>query len=136
MGKNPEDENFDDYFESEEINLPQKIEKAYSKHDEIKRKQEKLDSNKFKKLFLQVRLALELLKDYKKGIYRELPWRSIGLISLALLYFLNPFDVIPDLAPLIGFADDAAIFLSLFKSIQFDLQSYCRWKGYDTDLYF
>lgn len=136
MGINPEDDNFENYLQNEETDLPQQIEQAYSKQDEIKNKQEKLEKNKFKKFYLQIKLALELLKDYKKGLYSQIPWRSIGFVSLALLYFLNPFDVIPDLAPLIGFADDAAIFLSLFKSIQFDLQEYCRWKGYDTDLYF
>ncbi len=88
------------------------------------------------KLFNQIKLALEMVKDFKSRTYTGVPWRTMALIIVALLYFLNPLDLIPDLLPVIGLTDDAIAFASIFKSLQTDLRNYCLWKGYNTELYF
>ncbi|MBK7444751.1 MAG: DUF1232 domain-containing protein [Ignavibacteria bacterium] len=58
------------------------------------------------------------------------------MIAATILYFLNPFDVVPDLLPVFGYTDDALLFASVFKSIQTDLEKYCEWKGLSPDKYF
>ncbi len=37
------------------------------------------------------------------------PWGAIASIVLALLYDASPIDVIPDVIPLLGWLDDAAV---------------------------
>ncbi len=43
--------------------------------------------------------------------HRKTPFSAKATIAGGLLYGLLPFDVIPDLLPLLGLADDAAVLL-------------------------
>jgi len=101
-----------------------------------KQKAKNINPNIFSKLFNQLTLAYEMIKDFKAKRYTDLPWRTITLITVAILYFINPLDVIPDILPVIGFGDDAIAFASIFRSVQGDLMKYCEWKGYSPEKYF
>lgn len=102
----------------------------------VKKRADKLNKNVFSKLLNQLSLSYEMIKDYKSKRYTDIPWRTIALIIGAVLYFINPFDVIPDILPVIGFTDDAVAFAAIFRSAQGDLLRYCEWKGYDPEKYF
>jgi uncharacterized membrane protein YkvA (DUF1232 family) len=115
---------------------PEKLEEVILKEESITRKSKKLNLDRFQKLFNQIKLALEMVRDFKTKMYTEIPWRTMGLITVALLYFLNPLDIVPDLLPVLGLTDDAIAFAAVFKSVQTDLNKYCLWKGYDPDKYF
>src|SRR5690606_5785677 len=54
-------------------------------------------------------IMIGMLKDIKNGIYPEVPWFTIATVVLALLYLLNPFDIIPDFVPGIGYVDDLSV---------------------------
>ena|SRR5690554_6836891 len=54
-------------------------------------------------------IMIGMLKDIKNGIYKEVPWFTIATVVLALLYLLNPFDIIPDFVPGIGYIDDLSV---------------------------
>lgn len=112
------------------------INKIVSGKEKIRSKSSKLDLGRFRKLINQIRLAISLIKDFREKKYSVIPWRSIAMIAAAILYFVNPFDVIPDLLPVLGFTDDALLFASVFKSIQSDLEKYCKWKGLSPEKYF
>jgi uncharacterized membrane protein YkvA (DUF1232 family) len=114
----------------------EKIKDAQDKEKSILEKAKKLDKAKFRKLFNQIMLFIELLRDYKSKKYVKIPWTSLAVAAFALLYFLNPFDIIPDYIPGIGYLDDAVVVAGLLKSIQVDLLKYCKFKGYDEDKYF
>ena len=113
-----------------------KLDLIVNEEEEIKKKSSRLDSNKFMKLIKQLKLAVSLIKDFKSKVYTDIPWRSIAFLGAAVIYFINPFDLVPDMLPIFGFADDAVLFASIFKSIQFDLEKYAQWKGLDTQEYF
>jgi uncharacterized membrane protein YkvA (DUF1232 family) len=91
---------------------------------------------KLGKLLNQVKLLFELVRSYVNGSYRAVPWASIAMAVAALLYFLAPFDFIPDLIPGIGFIDDAFVVKFALTAIQSDLRAYCEAKGYDLAKYF
>jgi uncharacterized membrane protein YkvA (DUF1232 family) len=71
-----------------------------------------------------VRMAREVVA----GRYRALPKRSLIAIVAALIYFLDPLDVIPDFLPLFGFADDAAVLLWVASRMRKDLDAFVRWE--------
>ena len=121
--------------ESKEV-TPEKIDEVIVHEKEIEQKTKKLNRNHFEKLYMQVRLALQMIKDYKAKRYTEIPWRSIGLISIGILYFLNPLDLMPDFIPILGLTDDAVALAAIFKSLQSDLKLYCEWRGLDVEEYF
>jgi len=107
-----------------------------SEENRILKKSSRLDLSRYSKFIMQTKLVLSLLKDFKNKAYTSIPWKSIALISAAILYFINPFDMIPDILPVFGIADDAVLFATVFKSIQVDLEKYGKWKGINTDKYF
>ncbi len=62
-------------------------------------------------------LFSELIKGYVQGTYTKLPLVTLVKITAALLYFVMPFDFIPDFLPLVGVADDLAIVVWVGKAI-------------------
>jgi len=68
-----------------------------------------------------------MVKDYASGKYREVPEKTILAATVALLYILNPLDLIPDLVPGFGLIDDAAVLTMVVKAIQVDVQNYRSW---------
>lgn len=74
------------------------------------------------------KIMLAMIKDIKNGHYPEVPWFTIASATLALLYFLNPLDIIPDFIPGIGYIDDIAIMSIALGWIETDLHEYLDWK--------
>ncbi len=69
-------------------------------------------------------LFSELIKGYVQGTYTKLPLVTLVKITAALLYFVMPFDFIPDFLPLVGFADDLAIVVWVGKAIKDELYEF------------
>jgi len=61
---------------------------------------------------------------------------SLDALSAALAYFVSPVDVVPDVIPLSGFIDDAAVLGLVFGAVEVDLRRYCTWCGLDAKRYF
>ncbi len=75
------------------------------------------------------KVMLELVKDYAAGRYREVPYWAISAIALALLYVLNPADVIPDMILGVGYLDDATVVAFCLKLIEKELTRYKEWQA-------
>ncbi|MGB9824076.1 MAG: YkvA family protein [Candidatus Hydrothermia bacterium] len=88
----------------------------------------KIEKSTFKTLKEDVETLFELLKDYYKGEYTAIPWRSVALAVFAFLYLINPIDLIPDLSGPLGFIDDLAIIGSVLASLADDVRRYKKWK--------
>ncbi len=76
----------------------------------------------------QVFILVRLVRAYASGEYRKLPWKSLVSIVGVLIYFVSPIDLIPDILPVIGMADDLALILWLFKSVTNDLADFAEWE--------
>jgi len=68
------------------------------------------------------------VRDYWEGNYQKIPYLSIGAIVFALLYTLNPFDLIPDVIPFIGQVDDATVVAVCLMMVEQDLHQYRQWQ--------
>lgn len=68
-----------------------------------------------------------LLRDYIRADYRDIPWGSIVLVIGAIIYFVSPIDLIPDILPG-GFIDDAAVIAFVVAQIKVDLDNFLAWE--------
>ena len=67
---------------------------------------------KFKRIAARLPFAEDLLAAYYCAFDRDTP-RHVQLSLLgALAYFILPFDFMPDLLPVLGFTDDAAVLVT------------------------
>lgn len=74
------------------------------------------------------KIMFGMLKDYKKGNFKQVPWFSIAAVVFAMLYIFNPLDIVPDFIPGLGYVDDFAIFTIVLRFIETDLHAYLDWK--------
>lgn len=88
----------------------------------------KLNNSGLKKYSELGKLMFGMIKDYKKGVYQQVPWFTIAAIGLTLLYVLNPMDMLPDFLPGVGYVDDFALFTIAIRFIESDLHAYLDWK--------
>jgi uncharacterized membrane protein YkvA (DUF1232 family) len=101
------------------------------KEDKLK---EKLEDNSYLEPFSDdLMLFMGLIKDYYKGDYRKIPFRTISAGVIGAIYTLNPIDLIPDSIPFIGYIDDALVLKFCLKQAQKDLQKYKVWKQEQAD---
>ena len=85
------------------------------------------------RLLRQAELALRLLQDHAAGQCPQIPYYTVCLLAVAVLYFVDPLDVIPDWLPVVGATDDALVFELAFALARPGIERYCTWKGISTD---
>ena len=71
---------------------------------------------------------MRLCKAYAVGDYRAVSLRTMLLVVAAVLYFVNPLDLMPDVIPLTGFADDFAILLWVYGNIRQEIEKFLEWE--------
>jgi uncharacterized membrane protein YkvA (DUF1232 family) len=69
-----------------------------------------------------------LIRDWRTGKYRQALYGTIAAVGFGLLYVINPFDIVPDVLPIIGAVDDAAVIGALLLLVEQDLKKYRTWK--------
>ena len=82
------------------------------------------DEGSMKGLVTRVKLFLRMIRAYVEGEYREVPVKTILIILASILYFLNPFDLIPDFLPGVGYIDDITILLWVFNSVEKEISKF------------
>jgi uncharacterized membrane protein YkvA (DUF1232 family) len=72
---------------------------------------------KFRRFAARLPFAEDLVAAYVCAFDRDTPRHvQVALIG-ALAYFVLPFDFIPDMLPLVGFTDDAAVLATAIKVV-------------------
>lgn len=77
------------------------------------------------KLWEDVKTMVQLLQDYISGTYREVPWNIIAAVAAAIIYFASPIDIIPNVIPVAGYLDDAAVIAICLEFVRSYLEK-CR----------
>jgi len=96
-------------------------------HDAV-RKSER-NRNKLLSMWRDLSALLRLLRAWKNKTYTKLPKKTIIMAIAALIYFVDPFDLIPDVIPMIGYIDDAAVMGLVVAAIRDDLEKFQEWEG-------
>ena len=76
----------------------------------------------------KIKVLVEMVSAYMNGKYKKIPKKTLILLVAALIYLVNPFDLIPDFIPGIGYVDDAGVIIFVFQSIYEDIQKFEKWK--------
>jgi uncharacterized membrane protein YkvA (DUF1232 family) len=105
------------------------VEKVVKNEEVIKNRVKELEGKLQKGIKEDLSLLISLIKDYWNDEYKVVPWRTIALIVFALLYLINPLDLIPDLSLPFGLFDDLAVIGFVLASVKDDLEDYKRWKN-------
>jgi uncharacterized membrane protein YkvA (DUF1232 family) len=69
-----------------------------------------------------------LIRAYALGRYRDVPWKTFVIILAAVIYFLNPIDLLPDLIPLTGLTDDFGVLLWVYGSVITEIDKFLTWE--------
>jgi uncharacterized membrane protein YkvA (DUF1232 family) len=57
-----------------------------------------------------------------------MPAERLLIVIAAIIYFVSPFDVIPDWIPVLGHIDDAFVVALALKSVRTDLDTFMAWE--------
>lgn len=72
---------------------------------------------KFRGVFANLPFAEDLLAAYYCAFDRDTPLHVKAALLGALAYFVLPFDFVPDMLPVLGFADDAAVLATAIRMV-------------------
>ena len=74
------------------------------------------------------RMCVSTVRVVTFGEYRQIPWRSFLLAVGALVYFLTPADLIPDVLVGTGLLDDAAVVAYVLRMLHDELGEFYAWE--------
>jgi uncharacterized membrane protein YkvA (DUF1232 family) len=72
---------------------------------------------KLKKVAAKLPFAEDLLAAYYCAFDKQTPRHVQAALLGAIAYFILPFDFIPDMMPVLGFTDDAAILATAIRLV-------------------
>lgn len=96
----------------------------------LKKLTEKISSTNFKEVNAKDKFLVlgRMVKAYTMGHYREIPWKTLLLITAGIIYFVNPIDLIPDWIPIAGLTDDFGILIWIYTSLKKDIDMFIAWE--------
>jgi uncharacterized membrane protein YkvA (DUF1232 family) len=77
-------------------------------------------------VFQRARALPRLIRAARRGDYPGLPTSRMAMWGLALVYLVSPIDILPELLPVIGVADDAGVAVWLLTSVSTAAGLYLR----------
>jgi uncharacterized membrane protein YkvA (DUF1232 family) len=77
--------------------------------EEAAQKVASIPKEPFKDSWAYLQAMLRLIRAYFRGEYRNVSQDALVYIVAAVSYLVDPFDLIPDEIPFLGFLDDATV---------------------------
>jgi uncharacterized membrane protein YkvA (DUF1232 family) len=71
---------------------------------------------------------IRLIRAYYLREYREISMQNLHIVVASIIYFVSPFDVIPDSVPILGNIDDAMVVRLAMESVRADLDTFMAWE--------
>lgn len=79
-------------------------------------------------LVVPIQDSFRLIRAYADGSYRQISLENFGLIVAAIIYFVMPFDALPDFIAGFGLTDDAAVLAWTFNKVTEELARFRQWE--------
>jgi uncharacterized membrane protein YkvA (DUF1232 family) len=96
--------------------------------NEAARKAATVPREPFKENWPYLQTMLRLIRARHRGEYDQIPDDVLLWIVAALNYLIDPFDLIPDKTPFLGFVDDAAVVEFVVGRTQQTLDEFMTWE--------
>ena len=80
------------------------------------------------KLTQGIKLMMRMIRSQLNGSYDAFSAKSMFLMVFAIVYFVIPTDMIPDIIPMLGFTDDLTVLYFVMDSISDDIQDFKIWE--------
>jgi uncharacterized membrane protein YkvA (DUF1232 family) len=124
-----------DFFETAKILYLEKAKGILAQEGQLKKLMERVAKRiqdlknhpKINSAIEPLMIFKRMIKAHKNGEHK-IPLKTQGLLVLGLLYFVMPFDLIPDFIPLLGYADDLSVILAIFKAVQDEVKEFLEWE--------
>ena len=71
---------------------------------------------------------LRLIRAYSRSEYRDIADNTFIVIIAAIIYVVNPLDVIPDALPALGYLDDATVLALAVRRSRGALDDFMSWE--------
>ena len=124
-----------DKREQEGFNDARRSAKEYAKDKEktahlLREAFEKAKKNRgaLSKIWDDLMALFRLLKAWRTGEYTEVPWQTILFAIAAVIYFVNPFDAMPDFLPAVGYLDDITVIGFVMNSLKKNIDIFLNWE--------
>ena len=77
----------------------------------------------------RVPLMISMIRSYITKEYTAVSPKVIATLVAAIIYLLKGKDLIPDNIPVVGYADDIAVFAAAFLIDEPELNAYAQWRA-------
>ena len=96
--------------------------------NEAARKAAAVPKDSFKEYWPYLHTMLRLVRAHHRGEYDQVASDALLWIVAALNYLVDPFDLIPDNTPFLGFIDDAAVVEFVVDRTRQTLDDFMTWE--------
>jgi uncharacterized membrane protein YkvA (DUF1232 family) len=90
-----------------------------------------IDAPKFPHLIDQLEFLADAVEDVAEGAYKDLPYYAVAQAVFALTYAHKKVDVIPDLIPSAGRADDSSVVRAVLIQNEKAFARYAQAQGFN-----
>jgi uncharacterized membrane protein YkvA (DUF1232 family) len=104
------------------------LERLRTLFEEASRKAAAVPKEPFKDSWAYLQTMLRLIRAYFRGEYRNVSQNALLSIIAAINYFVDPFDLIPDEIPFLGFLDDATVIAFAVQRTRQTLDDFMTWE--------
>ena len=96
--------------------------------EEAAKKAAAIPRHRLKENWLYLQTMLRLIGAHERREYRQVSEEDLLWIVTALNYLIDPVDLIPDMAPLVGFVDDAIVVEFVVEKTRKTLEDFMIWE--------
>jgi uncharacterized membrane protein YkvA (DUF1232 family) len=82
----------------------------------------------------KLQLLFECVKSWSTGDYRNISKKTMIMVISAIIYFISPFDLIPDFLAGLGIVDDVAVIGYIIRQISSELDQFKAWKEKSSNI--
>ena len=96
--------------------------------EQAAKKAASLPRHRFKANWPYLQTMLRLVRAYERGEYKQISNDDLTWIAAALNYLIDPFDLIPDQTPFLGFVDDTIVVGFIADKTRQTLDDFMVWE--------
>jgi uncharacterized membrane protein YkvA (DUF1232 family) len=96
--------------------------------EQAAKKAASLPTEPFKENWAYLQTMLRLVRAYERGEFQQVSNDALMWIVAGLNYLVDPFDLIPDKTPFLGFVDDATVIEFVADKTRKTLDDFMTWE--------